>query len=84
MLVALAMRSRAPRPLPLPAPCVAGAVLGALEFAGSLADEGYSAGARLVAGAVCALIGLPRYGRSSVARERGSARATVGRRGRLL
>ena len=34
------------------------AAIGALEFAGSLADEGYAAGPGLVAGAACALIGI--------------------------
>jgi hypothetical protein len=37
---------------------VAAFVIGALEFAGALADEGYAAGPGLAAGAVCALVGF--------------------------
>ena len=37
---------------------VAGVAIGALEFAGSLADEGYAAGAGFPAGAVCAGAGF--------------------------
>jgi Domain of unknown function (DUF4126) len=44
--------------LPLFVPIVAGAAIGALLFAGSLADEGYAPGPGLVAGVACALIGF--------------------------
>jgi hypothetical protein len=45
-------------PIPAAAVAIAAVVIGALEFAGSLADDGYAAGAGLPAGAACALIGF--------------------------
>jgi hypothetical protein len=55
-LLALARRARIEVPVFLIA--AAAIMIGALEFAGSLADEGYAPGAGLLAGAACALIGL--------------------------
>ena len=57
--VALSVFARRRRiDLPLFVPIVAGAAMGALLFAGSLADEGYAPGPGLVAGVACALIGF--------------------------
>lgn len=44
--------------IPAAAVAVGAVVIGALQFAGSLADEGYAAGPGFPAGAVCALIGF--------------------------
>jgi hypothetical protein len=56
VLLTLAERARVPVPaLFLAALAIA---IGALEFAGSLADEGYAAGAGFPAGAVCAAVGF--------------------------
>jgi hypothetical protein len=54
-LLVLVGRSRAT--LPLLMVSVVAIAIGALEFAGSLSDEGYASGPGLVAGAACALIG---------------------------
>jgi hypothetical protein len=57
--VALSVFARRRRiDLPLFVPIVAGAAMGALLFAGSLADEGDAPGPGLVAGVACALIGF--------------------------
>jgi hypothetical protein len=57
--VALSVFARRRRiDLPLFVPIVVGAAIGALLFAGSLADEGYAPGPGLVAGVACALIGF--------------------------
>ena len=57
--VALSVFARRRRiDLPLFVPIVAGAAIGALLFAGSLADEGDAPGPGLVAGVACALIGF--------------------------
>jgi hypothetical protein len=55
-LVTVAERARVVVPALVLA--VAGAVIGALVFAGTLADEGYAAGFGLPAGAICAAIGF--------------------------
>jgi hypothetical protein len=59
VLIALATAA-ARRRMVIPAALLGGlgVAIGALEFAGSLADEGYSAVAGYPAGAVCALIGF--------------------------
>jgi len=44
--------------VPVVALGAAGVAIGALEFAGSLADEGYAAGAGFPAGVVCAALGF--------------------------
>jgi Domain of unknown function (DUF4126) len=55
-LLTLARRSRIDLPLwPVAAAAIA---IGALLFAGTLADDGYAPGAGLAAGVACALIGL--------------------------
>ena len=57
--VALSVFARRRRiDLPLFVPIVVGAAMGALLFAGSLADEGDAPGPGLVAGVACALIGF--------------------------
>jgi len=57
--VALSVFARRRRiDLPLFVPIVAGAAMGALLFAGSLADEGDAPGPGLVAGVACALVGF--------------------------
>jgi Domain of unknown function (DUF4126) len=55
-LTVLARRRRIDLPVFVPAVLAVG--IGALEFAGTLADDGYAAGAGLAAGAACALIGF--------------------------
>ena len=58
LTIVQAVYERPPRELPLPVLGVAGGVLGALEFAGALAERGESTAPGIVAGAVCALVGL--------------------------
>jgi hypothetical protein len=55
-LVTLAQRARIAVPVILFGVC--GAVIGALEFAGALANEGYAPGPGFPAGAACAAVGL--------------------------
>jgi hypothetical protein len=55
-LVALAARARVAIPAIAVATCAT--AIGALVFAGTLADEGYAAGAGLAAGAFCAVLGF--------------------------
>jgi hypothetical protein len=78
-LVALiVLADRASVVVPALALAVAAAAIGALEFAGSLADEGFASGPGLVAGAACALVAFVAarafFGRS-VARVREGERA---------
>jgi hypothetical protein len=56
LVAASSAYERPPRRLPLPALVLASAVLGALEFAGSLASGGYSAIRGVPAGVVCAAL----------------------------
>ena len=62
VLVALAalvvLLERGERTVPVVALAAIGVVIGAVEFAGSLADEGYAAGAGFPAGAACAVVGF--------------------------
>jgi hypothetical protein len=61
LVAALALLTLARRmQVKLPAVVIAAPalVIGALEFAGSLADEGYAPGPGLIAGAACALVGF--------------------------
>jgi hypothetical protein len=55
-LFTFAERARVAVPVLLLGAC--GVAIGALEFAGTLADEGYAAGAGFPAGAVCAAVGF--------------------------
>jgi hypothetical protein len=81
LVAALALLTLARRmELKVPAAVIAvpALAIGALEFAGSLADEGFASGPGLVAGAVCALVGFVAarafFGRA-LARVRGDERA---------
>jgi hypothetical protein len=58
LTVAVTLYERQGKQIPLAAAALAGVVLGALEFAGALADRGESAAPGLAAGAIFALIGL--------------------------
>jgi hypothetical protein len=58
LIAAMTLAERARANVPALALGALGGVIGALEFAGSLADEGYAAGAGFPAGALCAALGF--------------------------
>jgi hypothetical protein len=58
LVVLVVLIERSGTTVPAVALGAAGVAIGALEFAGSLADEGYAAGAGFPAGAVCAAVGF--------------------------